>query len=155
MRKKMNKEQRPSFDEYFMEIAYIIKKRSTCLRRQVGAVLVKDNRIISTGYNGAPSGLEHCINVDCIRNKNNIPSGERSEICRGVHAEQNVIAHAARFGISIEKSTLYVTLSPCITCFKLLIDAGIKKVVYSEVYPYPDKFGRELLNSSKIKIEQF
>ena len=105
---------RPDWDEYFMEIANVIKKRSTCLRRQVGAVIVKDKRILATGYNGVPSGIEHCSVRGCLRDKLNVPSGERHELCRGIHAEQNAIIQAAYLGVSIDDSTLYCTNHPCI-----------------------------------------
>ena len=119
---------RASWDQYFMEIAEIVKTRSTCLRRQVGAVIVKDNRIITTGYNGAPSGTHHCTDVGtCQRIELNVPSGERHELCRALHAEQNAIIQAANIGVSTEGATLYVTLQPCVICAKMSINAGIKK----------------------------
>ncbi len=127
---------RASWDQYFMEIAEIVKTRSTCLRRQVGAVIVKDNRIITTGYNGAPSGTHHCTDVGtCQRIELNVPSGERHELCRALHAEQNAIIQAANIGVSTEGATLYVTLQPCVICAKMSINAGIKKIVYKGAYP--------------------
>jgi dCMP deaminase len=118
-----------------MEIARVVSKRSTCLRNKVGAVLVRDNRILSTGYNGAPTGMEHCLDIGCIRNERNIPSGERHELCRAVHAEQNAIIQAALHGVSTQGSTLYSTHQPCVLCAKMLINAGVKRVVFGQNYP--------------------
>jgi dCMP deaminase len=128
---------RPSWDAYFMEITHVVASRSTCLRRQVGAVIIKDRRILSTGYNGAPKGLAHCQEVGCIREKNNIPSGERHELCRALHAEQNAILQAALYGVSIADATIYCTTHPCVMCAKMLINAGMKEVVISGTYPDP------------------
>ncbi|WP_456329190.1 deoxycytidylate deaminase [Archaeoglobus sp.] len=144
---------RPTLDEYFMEIASVVAKRSTCLRQHVGAVIVKDKRILATGYNGAPSGLPHCDEVGCLRDKMDVPSGERQELCRGVHAEQNAIIQAAKFGISVDGGTLYSTHCPCITCAKIIINAGIKRVVYGK--EYADKRGLELLREAGIEVEFF
>jgi dCMP deaminase len=141
---------RPSYDEYFMEMAHVVSKRSTCLRRHVGAILVKDKHILSTGYNGAPKGLKHCSEVGCIREDMNIPSGERHELCRGLHAEQNAIIQAAVFGTSIKGSTLYCTNTPCVVCVKMLINAGVEEIVYSG--DYPDDLAKKMLAESKIKI---
>lgn len=142
---------RASWDEYFMEIAEIVKTRSTCLRRHVGAVIVKDNRIITTGYNGAPSGMEHCIDKGgCYREKMNIPSGQRHELCRALHAEQNAVIQAAKFGISTDGATIYITLQPCVICSKIIINAGIKRVVYKGAYP--DELSIGMLNEAEIKI---
>jgi len=145
--------ERPSYDEYFMEMAHIVAKRSTCMRRKVGAILVKDKHILSTGYNGAPKGLKHCSEVGCLRKKLGIPSGERHEICRGLHAEQNAIIQAAVFGISIKNSVLYCTNTPCVVCAKMLINAGVKEIVYSG--EYPDDLAKKMINESKIKIRNF
>jgi len=125
---------RPSWPEYFMAIAKMVAKRSTCLRRSVGAILVKDKRILATGYNGAPAGLKHCEEVGCLRENSSIPSGQRHELCRGLHAEQNVIIQAAYHGISIKGATLYCTNKPCVICSKMLINAGIQKIYYEEGY---------------------
>ena len=144
---------RPTLDEYFMEIAGVVAKRSTCLRQNVGAVIVKDKRIIATGYNGAPSGLPHCLDIGCLREKLNVPSGERQELCRGVHAEQNAIIQAAKFGSSVEGGTLYSTHCPCITCAKMIINAGIKRVVYGK--KYADRRGLELLEEAGVLVEYF
>lgn len=141
---------RASWDEYFMEIAEIVKTRSTCLRRQVGAVIVKDNRIITTGYNGAPSGLRHCLEIGCERQRLGVPSGERHELCRALHAEQNAIIQAAKLGISTEGATIYITLQPCVICAKMLINAGIKKIVHKG--EYPDELSRKMLDEAGIEI---
>lgn len=145
---------RVSWDEYFMEIADIVKTRSTCMRRQVGAVIVKDNRIITTGYNGAPSGCRHCTEIGtCFRQEHNIPSGERHEMCRAIHAEQNAIIQAARIGNTTDGATIYVTDFPCVICAKLCINAGIKRIVYSK--SYPDKLSLEMLNEAGIELVDF
>ncbi|MDR2006048.1 MAG: cytidine/deoxycytidylate deaminase family protein, partial [Acidaminococcales bacterium] len=119
---------RPDWDEYFMEFARTAGKRSTCLRRAVGALLVKDKRILATGYNGAPQGLKHCGETGCLRQKLNVPSGKMHELCRGLHAEQNAIIQAALHGVSIAGATLYCTHQPCVVCAKMLINAGVKKI---------------------------
>lgn len=141
---------RPSWDEYFMQIARVVATRSTCLRRHVGAVLVKDKRILTTGYNGAPRGLPHCLEVGCLREQLGIPSGERQELCRGLHAEQNAIIQAAYYGVSIEGATLYCTHQPCITCAKMLINAGIKKIIFEE--PYPDELAEQMLREAQVEL---
>ena len=146
-------EERPSYDEYFMEMAHLVARRSTCLRRKVGAILVKDKHILSTGYNGAPKGLKHCSEVGCLREDLGIPSGERHEICRGLHAEQNAIIQAAVFGISIKNSVLYCTNTPCVVCAKMLINASISEIIYSG--EYPDDLSKKMINESKIKIRNF
>ncbi|SHE29122.1 dCMP deaminase [Thermoanaerobacter uzonensis DSM 18761] len=146
---------RPSWDEYFMQIVDVVKTRSTCLRRQVGAILVVDKHIISTGYNGPPTGLAHCEETGCLREQLGIPSGERPELCRGVHAEQNAIIQAALHGVSTKGATLYVSASPCVICAKMLINAGIKRIVYEE--EYPDELAFKLLkeaNVDLVKIER-
>ncbi len=147
------KKKRPNWDEYFLEIAKLVSKRSTCLRRKVGAVLVKDKRILATGYNGAPSGIKHCEEVGCLREKLKVPSGQRHELCRGLHAEQNVLLQAALHGVSTRGATLYITDSPCIICAKMLINAGVKKVVF--LGEYPDKMALEFLKEAKIEIKRF
>lgn len=145
---------RKSWDEYFMEIAEIVKTRSTCLRRQVGAVIVKDNRIITTGYNGAPSGLRHCTDIGgCERERLHIPSGQRHELCRALHAEQNAIIQAAKLGVSIDGATLYCTHQPCSVCAKMIINAGIRRVVYQE--GYPDSFSLDIFEEAKVQLERF
>lgn len=135
-----------------MDITELVARRSTCRRRQVGAILVKDNRILATGYNGAPSGLKHCLDVGCLREKMEIPSGERQELCRGLHAEQNVIIQAAYHGVSIAGSTLFCTNLPCITCAKMSIQAGIREIYYLE--GYPDKFSLNMLEEAGVKVFQ-
>jgi len=144
---------RLSWDEYFMEIAQLVARRSTCLRRQVGAVLVKDKKILATGYNGAPTGLEHCLDVGCLRERLNIPSGERHELCRGLHAEQNAIIQAAYHGVSIRDSTLFCTNLPCSICIKMVINAGIKSVVY--LNGYADDLSLDLIAKSGVKLIKF
>lgn len=151
--KKADEEIRPSWDEYFMEIAWLVSKRSTCLRRKVGAILVKDKRILATGYNGAPKGFKHCKEVGCIRQKLNVPSGERHELCRGLHAEQNAIIQAAVFGVSIRGSTMYITTFPCSVCAKMIVNAEIKEVVYDE--EYNDVLAKKILEEGKVKVRRF
>lgn len=131
------KAERPSFVEYFMEITELVAKRSTCTRRAVGAVLVKDKRLLSTGYNGAPTGIRHCAETGCLREQMNVPSGERHELCRGIHAEQNAIIQAAYYGISVKGSTLFCTNLPCSICAKMLINSGITTIYYKSGYADP------------------
>lgn len=150
--KRKKEDRRPDWDEYFLEIAKIVSKRSTCLRRKVGALIVKDRRILATGYNGTPSGIKHCAQRGCLREKLNIPSGERHELCNGLHAEQNVLLQGALYGISLRGSTLYVTNQPCIICVKMLINAGIREVVIAG--GYPDKMAREFLDEAGIAIRR-
>ncbi|MBN2220917.1 MAG: cytidine/deoxycytidylate deaminase family protein [Vallitaleaceae bacterium] len=145
--------QRPEWDDYFMDIVDIVKNRSTCLRRQVGAIIVKDHRILSTGYNGAPSGCKHCAEIGCLRESMKIPSGERHELCRASHAEQNAIVQAAKYGVSIDEGTIYVTAQPCVICSKLIINAGIRRVVYSG--DYPDHLSIQLLTEAGVVFEQY
>jgi len=144
---------RPSWPEYFMTIAEMVAKRSTCLRRHVGAILVKDKRILATGYNGAPAGLKHCEEVGCIRQNASIPSGERHELCRGLHAEQNAIIQAAYHGISIAGSALYCTNKPCVICSKMLINAGIVKIFYEK--GYDDPLADQMITEAGIEIVRF
>ena len=144
---------RPSWDKYFMDLAKMVATRSTCIRRQVGAVLVRDKRILATGYNGAPRGMNHCLDVGCIRDQMQIPSGTKQELCRAVHAEQNAIVQCAVYGVSSEDSTIYITHQPCAICAKILINAGVKRIVYEQAYP--DEFSQNLLSESKISIEQW
>ncbi len=144
---------RPNWQEYFMEITLQIARRSTCLRRQVGAIIIKDNSIISTGYNGAPILANHCENIGgCLRDKLNIPSGQRHEICRAAHAEQNAIAQAARHGIAIDGCVLYCTHQPCSICAKIIINAGIKSVFHLE--GYPDELTKSFFEESGVSIKQ-
>ena len=143
---------RPSWDEYFMGITEMVAQRSTCLRRKVGAILVRDKRIIATGYNGAPSKVSHCLDVGCLREQQGIPSGERHELCRGLHAEQNAIIQAALYGFSIEGSTLYCTNMPCSICSKMLINARIEKIYYKE--GYADSLSSLLLAEAQVPVVQ-
>jgi dCMP deaminase len=142
--------QRPSWDEYFMRIAQEVAKRSTCLRRSVGALVVLNKRILSTGYNGAPSGLPHCAETGCLRDELNIPSGERHELCRGMHGEMNALLQGARHGIRLEGGTLYSTLVPCSLCSKMLINTGIVRVV--AVVDYPDALARQMLVQAGVEL---
>lgn len=139
---------RPSWDEYFMAIADHVADRATCVRRSVGAVLVKDKRILATGYNGVPTGLAHCDEVGCIREQRGIPSGTQHELCRGIHAEQNMVIQAARHGIAIDGATAYCTHQPCVLCAKILINSGVVAIVYRE--PYPDPLSEEMLAEAGI-----
>lgn len=141
---------RPSWDDYFMRITREVARRSTCLRRQVGAILVKDKHILATGYNGAPAGLPHCDQVGCLREEGNVPSGERAELCRGIHAEQNAIIQAAVHGVRIPGATLYCTTQPCILCAKMLINAGVVRIVYEG--PYPDELARDMLAEAGVGL---
>ena len=144
------KNSRPSWDEYFFQITDLVATRSTCLRRQVGAVLVRDRHILATGYNGSPQGLAHCEDVGCLRLEEGIPSGERHELCRAIHAEQNAIIQAARHGISVVGSTLYTTTQPCIICTKMLINAGVEKIYYED--GYPDELAAEMIEEAGIEL---
>ncbi|MDD2733535.1 MAG: cytidine/deoxycytidylate deaminase family protein [Desulfuromonadaceae bacterium] len=145
--------QRPSWDQYFMDITHLVATRSSCLRRQVGAVLVKDRNILATGYNGVPTGITHCEAVGCLRERLNVPSGERHELCRGLHAEQNAIIQAAKHGTNINGATLYCTTMPCIICTKMIINAGISRVLYGE--GYADELAQEMIIESGVTISHF
>ncbi len=144
------KDNRPGWDEYFMKIATVVSERSTCLRRQVGAVLVRDRQILSTGYNGAPKSMKHCCETGCLREKLNVPSGSQHELCRGLHAEMNALIQAAANGIIVEGATIYSTASPCSLCAKMLINAGIVRGVTRE--KYPDPLAGELFQEAGIPI---
>ena len=142
---------RPSWDEYFMDFAVLTARRSTCLRRQVGAVIVQDRHVIATGYNGAPRGLEHCAERGgCLRGQLGVPSGERHELCRALHAEQNAIIQAATLGHSIEGAAIYITHQPCVICAKMIINAGIERIVVKE--GYPDELATQILREAGLKI---
>ena len=144
---------RPTWDEYFMEMAELTAKRSTCSRRQVGAVIVRDNRAVATGYNGAPRGLAHCEEKGgCLRQQLNIPSGQRHELCRALHAEQNAIISAASMGNAIEDGTIYITHQPCVICAKMIVNAGIKRIVVRE--GYPDELAMEILDEAGLTVER-
>lgn len=150
MKKMKTKDQRPGWDEYFLQIANVVATRSTCLRRSVGALIVKDRRILATGYNGTPKGITHCSVRGCLREKLKIPSGERHELCYGLHGEHNAIIQAALYGISVKDSVMYLTNHPCIICAKMIINAGIKEVIISD--SYPDKLAQELLAEAGVKV---
>jgi dCMP deaminase len=141
---------RPTWDAYFMSITRLVAQRSTCLRRKVGAILVKERRILCTGYNGAPTGLRHCLDVGCLREELAVPSGQRHELCRALHAEQNVLIQAARHGISVADSSLYCTNLPCVICTKMLVNAGIRAVYYVE--GYADPLSRDILEEAGIEL---
>ncbi|MFH2044551.1 MAG: cytidine/deoxycytidylate deaminase family protein [Pseudomonadota bacterium] len=141
---------RPAWDRYFMDITTLVAKRSTCLRRFVGASIVKDKRILTTGYNGAPTGLKHCLEIGCLREKRKIASGERHELCRGIHAEQNAIIQAAFHGVSIRGAVLYCTNLPCSICAKMIINAGIVKIYYLD--GYADEMSSEMLEEAGIEV---
>jgi len=143
-------DKRPSWEIYFMEIAVLVAKRSTCLRRSVGAVVVKDRRLLSTGYNGAPTHVRHCHETGCLREQLNVPSGERHELCRGIHAEQNAIIQAAFHGVSIRDASLYCTNLPCSICAKMIINAGIKTIYY--LSGYADRMSEEMLNEAGVNV---
>lgn len=142
--------ERPDWDSYFMEIATVVSKRSTCLRRKVGALLVLNKRILSTGYNGAPGGLSHCGEVGCIREQLKVPSGERHELCRGLHAEQNAIIQAAVHGVAIDNAVLYCTHYPCAVCAKMLVNAGIRSLVLAA--NYPDDLAKEIFAEAGLNV---
>lgn len=133
-----------------MRVARQVSTRSTCLRRKVGAIIVRDKRILSTGYNGAPRGLPHCADVGCLREAEDVPSGQRHELCRGLHAEMNAIIQAACYGASISGGVLYSTTQPCVLCAKMIINAGLTRVVIEETYP--DKLAESMLADAKIEI---
>ena len=142
---------RPDTDEYFLKIASVVAERSTCRRHHIGAVAVKDKHILATGYNGAPSGLKDCLELGCLRNEQNIPSGTRHEICRGIHAEQNVIIQATLHGVSLEGSTIYATHTPCILCAKMLVNAKIKRFV--SFGRYEDNLFSDLFREAGIEVD--
>lgn len=141
---------RPSWERYFMDITELVARRSTCIRRAVGAVIVKDRQILATGYNGAPSGLQHCLEIGCMREKLNVPSGERHELCRGIHAEQNAIIQAAYHGVSIKGASLYCTNLPCSICAKMIINAGIVRIYYKD--GYADAMSEQMLREAEIEV---
>lgn len=142
---------RPDIDEYFLKIASVVAERATCLRHHVGAVAVRDKHILATGYNGAASGLKDCLELGCLRDDKDIPSGTRHEVCRGIHAEQNVIIQATLHGVSLEDATIYVTHTPCILCAKMLVNAKIKRFVAFGMYA--DNSFRELFVEANVEFE--
>ena len=142
---------RISWDEYFMQMAELTSQRSTCLRRHVGAVIVQNKHVIATGYNGAPRGLKHCAEIGgCLREELNVPSGERHELCRALHAEQNAIIQAAVLGQSVDGGSIYITHKPCAICSKMIINAGISRIVVRE--GYPDDLARDILDEAGLKV---
>lgn len=141
---------RPSWEQYFMDITQLVARRSTCLRRSVGAVIVKNKRILTTGYNGAPSNIKHCMEAGCLREDMNVASGERHELCRGIHAEQNAIIQAAFHGVSIKDAALFCTNQPCSICAKMIINSGIKKIYY--LAGYADTLSQEMFKEAAIEI---
>ena len=143
---------RPDWDTYFLDIVDLVSRRSTCLRRAVGAGLVRDRRILATGYNGAPSKLQHCLDIGCLREQLQVPSGERHELCRGLHAEQNAIIQAALHGVSAKDSTLYCTNHPCVICAKMIINAGVTRIVIRD--GYSDKLAADMLSEAGISVER-
>ena len=143
---------RPDWEVYFLKMAQLASTRSTCIRRHVGAVLVKEKKILATGYNGAPSGISHCADVGCLRDEEQIPSGQRHELCRGLHAEQNAILQAAYHGVSIQGSVLFCTNFPCVICSKMLINAGIRQIFYLE--GYPDSLSETMLNEAGMDLRR-
>jgi dCMP deaminase len=142
--------ERPSWDDYFLEIVGIVARRSTCRRRRVGAALVRDRQILATGYNGAPSGLRHCLETGCLREQQQVPSGERHELCRGLHAEQNAIIQAALHGVGVKGAALYCTNHPCVICAKMIINAGIVRIVITD--DYRDALAEEMLAEAHIEV---
>jgi len=147
--------ERPSWEDYFMAFACLAAKRSTCLRRQVGAVIVKERKILATGYNGAPSKIKHCSEAGCLREKLKIASGERHELCRGLHAEQNAIIQAAYHGANVNGAQLFCTNRPCIICTKMIINAGIKRVFYHQDYAKKDptaRLAKQMMKAAGIEL---
>ena len=147
----MSRSTRPDIDEYFLKIASVVAERSTCLRHHVGAVAVRDKHILATGYNGAAAGLRDCLELGCLRDDMNVPSGTRHEICRAIHAEQNVIIQAALHGVSLEGATIYVTHTPCILCAKMLVNARIKRFV--TFGKYADDAFKDLFEEAEVQFE--
>jgi len=142
---------RPGSDEYFLKIASVVAERSTCRRHHIGAVAVRDKHILATGYNGAPSGFKDCLELGCLRDELGIPSGERQEICRGIHAEQNVIIQATLHGVSLEGSTIYATHTPCVLCAKMLVNAKIRRFV--SFGKYSDNSFVDLFQEAGIEVD--
>jgi len=146
------KDARPSWETYFMNITNLVAERSTCLRRAVGAVIVKDKRILSTGYNGAPTGLRHCLEVGCLREQLGVESGKMHELCRGIHAEQNAIIQAAYHGVSVKDASLFCTNQPCSICARMIINAGIRQIFFQS--SYADALAEELLDEAGIELKK-
>lgn len=151
MKRRVEKK-RPSWNDYFLKLALLVAERSTCRRHHVGAVIVRDKRVLTTGYNGAPSGLKDCLELGCLRDELDIPSGTRQEICRAIHAEQNAIIQAGLYGMKIEGATIYCTHTPCILCAKMIVNAKIKRYVTCSIYA--DQNFRKLFREAKVKFLQ-
>lgn len=147
--------ERPEFDDWIMEMLEVVRKRSTCVRRQHAAIIIRDKQIISTGYNGAPAGCAHCTEDTCIRIKMNVPSGEHYEICKSSHAENNAIVQCAKYGISTNGATLYITGYPCAICIKTIINAGIKKIIVGDGHPGDKTMTKQLIEESGIECEEY
>ena len=147
----MRERRRQDIDEYFLKIASVVAERSTCRRHHIGAVAVRDKHILATGYSGAPSGQKDCLELGCLRDELNIPSGERQEICRGIHAEQNVIIQASLHGVSLEGTTIYATHTPCVLCAKMLVNARIRRFV--SFGKYDDNTFRDLFKETGIEVD--
>ena len=145
---------RPSWDEYFIKMAFLVAERSTCLRHHVGAILVKERQVLTTGYNGAAKGIDDCMALGCLRDQLKIKSGERHEICRAIHAEQNAIIQAGVHGVNINGSTLYCTHSPCIICAKMIVNSGIKRIVIGSDYPDDFNLVMDLLEEAKVTLKR-
>ena len=145
-------QQRLPWDEYFAKIAFLVAERSTCRRHHVGAVIVRDKRILTTGYNGAPSGVKDCLELGCLRDERGIVSGEKHEVCRAIHAEQNAVIQAGLHGISIQRATIYCTHTPCILCAKILVNATINRMVACGTYP--DQDALTLLEEAGIEFHR-
>ncbi len=143
-----HKDARLPWPQYFMRICFLVAERSTCIRRKVGAIAVKEKRILATGYNGAPSGTSHCLDIGCLREELGVPSGQRHEICRGLHAEQNILVQAATHGVSIKGAEVYCTTQPCLICSKLLANCGVSHIYYAE--PYPDELTEAMLKEAGV-----
>jgi len=144
--------QRMPWPDYFMRIAYLVSERSTCTRRKVGCVAVRDKRILATGYNGAPTGVRHCLDIGCLREQLGVPSGERHEICRGLHAEQNVIIQAALHGVSMQGAEIFCTTQPCLICAKMLINCQVKAIFFAE--GYPDELSQSMIQEAGVRCER-
>ncbi|MBE0446507.1 MAG: cytidine/deoxycytidylate deaminase family protein [Actinobacteria bacterium] len=149
---RLSNDARPSWDEYFLNITKQVAERSTCLRRKTGSLLVRDKRILATGYNGAPSGVKHCYEVGCLREAQGVASGERHELCRGLHAEQNALIQAALHGIAVGGASIYCTHQSCSLCAKMLINSGIKEIIYEQ--GYPDALSQALLAEAGVRLLQ-
>ena len=145
---------RPTWDEYFLKMAFLVAERSTCRRHHVGAIIVKNRQVLTTGYNGAAKNIEDCMELGCLRDKLKIQSGQRHEICRAIHAEQNAIIQAGVHGVNIHDAILYCTHNPCIICAKMIVNAGIKRVVTGSDYPDEFNLVLDLFDEAGVAFEQ-